>query len=286
MSFVVPSQTLSAAMNKIAAVPALGILAAMVYLLTVKQAEDSVQPSNKSSANLPRMADVSDQADAPLPRSVAYQEIAPDKHSYTVDGIYNPLNKDEYSEGFASIYRNIVPHCTGFQVDYPGLKCTFTTSRKLETSDLAPALDEMARIGGEVPAFAELRARDIPESPLGSKIAFSMSADNGQTSGPLDWVRMPEEGELRLPVVLGASGPGTLLIVPSTAHCMIHSRFVIRFLDSDGLVIWKDGENAYGTIEIAMQPADGKPLKLFLHRNNHGMEDDFLFQQTAISPSP
>lgn len=224
-----------------------------------------------------------------LPTSIEYSKIAEDEHHYKISGIYNFLGREEMADGMAPVYRNLVPACRKFDIDYAALVCTLVTTVELPISELAYSMDEIARLGGELPTFTELEARDLPKSPLEGTLSYAIQHKAAEGSEKLEWLDMPEDGSvLRLPLDLGPHGAGTLFIVPATAHCMVHSIFVIRVLDSEGRVIWQEGETAYGTIQLALQPpSPGHTQAFYLFRNNHGIEDDFFIHpeiKTAGNP--
>lgn len=224
-----------------------------------------------------------------LPSSIQYTKVAEDEHLYKISGIYNFLGREEMASGMAPVYRNLVPACRKFDIDYASLVCTLVTTVELPISELAYSMDEIARLGGEMPTFTELEARDLPKSPLGETLSYVIQQKAPEGSEKLEWLDMPEDGSvLRLPLDLGSQGAGTLFIVPATAHCMVHSIFVIRVLDSEGRVIWQEGETAYGTIQLALQPPSaGQAQAFYLFRNNHGIEDDFFIHpeiKTAGNP--
>lgn len=215
-----------------------------------------------------------------LPSSVDFQKFGQDRFFYQISGIYNPMMRNEIADGMAPVYRNMIPAGDKFEMDYSKGTCTIMTSRELAFHELAFALDEIAQLGGELPTFTELEARDIPMSSLATRYPYEIVPEKAPGADGFDWQRMPEDGSvLKVPFSYGANDQGSLFIVPATAHCMVHSRFVIRILDREGWILWQDTETGYGTIEIALTDVDQDGAQeLHLFRNNHGVEDDFTIR--------
>ena len=213
-----------------------------------------------------------------MPKSVTYKKAAEDKHLYTVAGIYQTSVEQKLElPDVRSNYRFLMPECTGVELDFANRRCVFTTSRALALPELADAMDEMAELGGDLPYWAELEARDLPEGGV-LPLPYTLSATNAAPPAGLAWLHANDDREFRMPI--GQVGDhGTLLIVPSTAFCMCHSRYVIRILDPEGKVAWKDTVTAFAGVRIALADAEGFGRhEIWLKRDNHGEKEKFLIR--------
>lgn len=238
-----------------------------------------------------------------LPKSITYQKRADGKHAYSVAGIYNaserskkeqirtdaqrekddknpfgPLDLSDYPE---SIYQGTIPDCDEVEADFPNRVLRFTTSRKLPFDELAKVIDEMARIGGDLPYWDELEARDIGQSSAYSAENYEISTPKDEFPSGLAWFLVPDR-KVSTPIKIDFF-QGTLLFIPSTAHCMVHSRFSIRILDPNGLVLWEDDKTALADVRFALADIDQDGLhEILLIRDDHGKEDRFLIRRKPM----
>lgn len=140
-----------------------------------------------------------------------------------------------------------------------------------------------ASMAGVFPYWIELEMRDLPLSPQASQKLFELqSADKDLPKG-LAWFFVTESKPLRLPIQFGNSrDAGTLLVNCSTSHCMSHDRFVMRILDPEGRVLWKDEATALADSRFAIVDLDDDWLhEILLDRNDHG--DRATFKITCPS---
>jgi hypothetical protein len=159
----------------------------------------------------------------------------------------------------------------------------FSTKRELTTTELAYALNQMARDNGEMPYWLEIEARDLPKSPTFHPDRFKVTKLKELPKG-LAWFGAPEESVLQLPLELLPLSLGRLHVTPSTAHCMAHSRFALRVLDEAGKVIWQEDTLAFATSEFAVADVDEDGMhEVYLRRNDHGTEEYFSITQSVKS---
>lgn len=240
------------------------------------------------------------------PSSITYESIGEKRHRYTIAGIYNASQKlkkeakenqkkgndpsqagtDPFaSDGYSglsddcpeSIYEATVPDCDEFSVDFERRICTFLTSRKLKLTELADAIDEMARMGGDIPYWAELTARDLEETEDFEDLDFVVDEFEGNFPQHLAWFALSDDKPFEIPLGITSLLHFKVLIVPTTAFCMCHSRYCIRILDTSGKVVWKDSDTAYGGVSVAVAESDGSfGNELLIRRYDHGMDASFI----------
>ncbi|HRQ90093.1 MAG TPA: hypothetical protein PLA50_14940 [Bacteroidia bacterium] len=241
-----------------------------------------------------------------LPKSITYQKRADGKHAYSVAGIYNaserrikesqrgiddenpfgPLDPSIYPE---SIYQKIIPDCDEVKADFPNRVLRFTTSRELPYDELAKVIDELA-MGGDLPYWGELEARDIGQSPAYSAENYEISTPKEEFPSGLAWFAVPRDRKISTSIHIDPWDQGTLLFIPSTGiihstgPCMVvHPRFSIRILDPDGLVLWEDDETALADVRFALADIDQDGLhEILLVRDDHGKEDRFLIRRKPM----
>lgn len=211
-----------------------------------------------------------------LPAAVMHRKTEGGQHEYRISGIYSASAKEEEPKNVASTYKAYVPQCLGFDLDFKLLTATFSTSRELSLSELAYATDDLAEFGGDLPYWCELEARDILPSELAGSLQYSTSTVTIDAPSGLAWFSMPDDQPLRIPLGFGGPDLGTLLIVPSTAHCMAHSRYVLRVLDGKGLLIWTDEKTLFAGVKIATSDVDKDSIhEIWIYRDDHGEEARF-----------
>ena len=212
-----------------------------------------------------------------LPKAVTHSLIAASKHEYTVSGIYSGAAKNKAVENVASVYKSCIPNALDVALDFKASKATFSTSRELSYSELAYAIDDMAELGGDIPFWFELEARDIEITTEYNRSRYTIQATTKDAPSELAWFWVPEDRVFTIPLNVGAPELGSLLIVPSTAFCMCHSSFTLRILDPEGKLIWKDEASAYAGVKIALSNAkDSAMHRIWMNREDHGKSKQFL----------
>ena len=217
-----------------------------------------------------------------LPNSVTYEEE--DKaHTYTINGIYKGAGEDN---DVSSTYKVFVPECTSLKLNFNAGTCTIVTSRKLTLSELAYSIDDLARLGGDLPYWQELEARDIERSGAFHPKRFTTEKLDGEFPAGLAWFWVPKDRDLTTSFNWTQFEQGNLLIVPKTAHCMAHSRFAIRILDRDGKLVWQDTDTALAAVRFAIADTDQDGAhEIYIDRDDHGEETRFHIKQTSESGS-
>ena len=246
-------------------------IVALLYLapLPILQAEDDPFTQSTPEARPQRTI-------AKLPKSITYKKIHAKQHEYTVSGIYNASENNEQLKDVASIYKACIPDSVAMSLDFKAMKATFSTSRELSLSELAYALDDMAELGGDLPYLVEMESRDILPSDLAARLQYNTSPIESEAPSSLAWLGGPGDQPLRIPISFGGPGLGTLLIVPSTAHCMADSRYVVRILDGEGLLIWADEKTFFAQITIATSDVDNDSIhEIWINRDDHGHKARF-----------
>lgn len=208
-----------------------------------------------------------------LPKSLAYK-FEGGRHIYTVSGIYD-TSSEEGIEDVGQLCTYCIPDCIECVFDFEKKICRFATSRELGFSELAYAVDDIAALCGDLPYWAELQARDLKEADEGDRIEFTVQKIKEPHPKGLGWFPMPKDRKFEMPFN-GAERNMRVLVVPTTAYCMCHSRFCIRILNDAGKVVWKDEEIGYGSISIAVSDQNQDFVhELLIRRNDHGKETRF-----------
>ena len=212
-----------------------------------------------------------------LPKAVSHRMIDATKHEYTISGIYSASAKNDELKDIASTYKILVPDSLEFDLDFKTRKAIFSTSRELTMSELAYAIDEMADLGGDIPFWVELEARDLENTKDFSHIRYTIKATAEDAPAELAWFWVPKDRAFQMPLSLGGAELGSLLIVPTTAYCMCHSKYNLRILDPEGKLIWKEEDTAYAGVRIALSHANEFGMhKIWLTRDDHGASKTFL----------
>ena len=244
-----------------------------------------------------------------MPASITYEQVGDKKHRYTIAGIYNASQKtkeeakkkrkknssrdrtsadpfatdgetglgDDYPE---SIYEGTVPDCDEFTIDFKTRKCAFLTSRKLTLSELADAIDQMAWLGGDIPYWSELEARDIAKSDHFKRANFIVEETKGDFPPNLAWFSVPKDRQISTLIGVNEFEQGQLIFTPTTAHCMAHSRFAIRVLDTDGRLLWSEDSIALASVRFTVADIDRDGLHdILLDRDDHGQATRFLIKR-------
>lgn len=211
-----------------------------------------------------------------LPSGVTHKKIDETRHQYTVSDIYmGEASKEEDPEEASSLMSFAIPDVLDLDLDFKAMKATFTTSRKLTLSELAYAIDDMAKFGGGTfPYWVELEARDLQPTKEFAHISYKVESTAEKPSVALAWFWMPDDEVFQIPLSLGGSRVGSLLVVPTTEYCMCHSRYSLRVLDPEGKLIWKEEGTAYAGVKIALSNSDA---------DNYGMHNIWL---TRIDHDP
>jgi hypothetical protein len=218
-----------------------------------------------------------------LPNSISYRQVEDGQHLYVISGIYATSPKQDIGDPGSLLGEPLIPDCLACVFDFKKLTCTFTTSRKLTYSELAYALDDIAELGGDMPYWAELEARDLEDTKEFKRIRYEIEEVKKVPPAELAWFSIPDDKKFQIPLSFGGLGQGSLLVVPSTAQCMCHSRFNIRILDPDGRVIWKQTDAAYGGVRIALSSDDELGMhNIWLRRSDHGSNSDFIISGQSI----
>lgn len=213
---------------------------------------------------------------AKLPRAITQHHEA-GKWSYSVSGIITREPEPDLKEANES-HAIFVPECSSFQLERAARRCRFITTRELSSEELVKTIDELARIGGEVPYWAELEARDLPKSSKGGNV-YQIVRQSGEFPEEAEWIPIPKAKRYEAEISLPEGAKGRLLIVPSTAFCMCHSRYCIRILDHEGKVTWQEDREAYGGMHIAIADLDKDGVQeVMIERDDHGKEGRFLIQ--------
>jgi len=208
-----------------------------------------------------------------LPKSLTY-ESEDGRHIYTVSGIYDTSAVDGIDD-VGQLCEVYIPDCLTCVFDFEEKTCQIVTSRKLGFSELAYAVDDIAALCGDLPYWAELEARDIEEAAEGDQIDFDVQMIKQTHPKGLGWFSIPKDRKFEMPFD-GAERNMKLLVVPTTAYCMCHSRFCIRILNKAGKVVWEDEEIANGSISIAVSDQNRDYVhELLLRKNDHGKESRY-----------
>jgi len=214
-----------------------------------------------------------------LPKAVTHRVIGQSKHEYTISGIYAASAENDGLKDIASTYKIFIPDSLDLNLDFKARKAIFSTSRELSLSELAYAIDDMAELGGDIPFWVELEARDVEDTKEFARIRYEIVATDEDIPPDLAWFWMPKDRAFQVPLSLGGSGVGSLFIVPSTSFCMCHSRFNLRILDPGGRLIWKDEDTGYAGVRIALSNANELGMhKIWLFRDDHGESKKFLIR--------
>ncbi|RYG93526.1 MAG: hypothetical protein EON58_18145 [Alphaproteobacteria bacterium] len=219
-----------------------------------------------------------------IPKAVDHKMVDASKHEYTISGIYAVSAKNsELKKNVASTYQVFIPDSLGLKLDFKERKAKFSTSRELSTSELAYAIDDMAKLGGDIPYWVELEARDLELAKDYAHIRYTVDATAEEAPSELAWFWLPKDRVFQVPLSIGGSRLGSLLVVPSTAFCMCHSRFNLRILDPEGKLIWKEEDTAYATVGIALSKVNEFGMhKIWLTRDDHGKARKFLISGSFI----
>jgi hypothetical protein len=219
-----------------------------------------------------------------LPGGVSHKMIHETRHQYTVSDIYMGLaSKKKDPKEALSTYSFLIPDVLDLDIDFKAKRVTFTTSRKLALSELAYAIDDMAEIGGDIPFWVELEARDLETSKDYARISYTVNPTDQEPPSEHAGFWVPKDRVFQIPLSFGSPELGSLLVVPKTAFCMCHSRFSLRVLDPEGKWIWKDEDTAYGGVKIALSNANEFGMhEIWLTRDDHGQSKVFLIRGSFI----
>ena len=215
-----------------------------------------------------------------LPKSVTY-EAKDGSHIYTISGIYVTSPEHEIDDP-GSLSEAFIPDCEDCTFDFRKRTCTITTSRKLTFSELAYAIDDIAGMCGDLPYWFELEARDLPASEEFAGVRFAVEAVEGAHPKRLGWFWLPDDKPFEIPFAFGPNQTMKVLIVPTTAFCMCHSRYCIRILDESGKLVWQDNNTAYAGISVAVTDQDEDFVhELLIRRHDHGKDARFRIKLSS-----
>lgn len=213
-----------------------------------------------------------------MPGGITHHRTA-GKSTYVISGIIRLTHEFKLNEANRA-HELLIPDCSEFRLDRSERKCSFVTTEELPLSELADTIDLLAKKGGEVPYWAELEARDLPISEK-DDISYKITSTK-RFADDLDWVSLQKDQPFETEVTISSESAGRILIVPSTAMCMCHSRYSIRILDAERKVIWRDDREAYGSIRVAIADIDGdKSQEILLSRSDHGKDGNFVIRLEA-----
>ena len=209
-----------------------------------------------------------------VPKSLAYT-LADGFHVYTIKDIYAISSEREISDPGLSA-KAFIPDCKDCSFDFERRTCTIRTTRRLTYSELAYAIDDIAKHGCDMPYWAELVARDVGECDESSDFDFVVEEFKGDFPKNVAWFSLSDDRSFEIPFGITPLHHLKVLIVPTNAHCMCHSRYCIRILDTNGRVAWKDTGTAYAAVSVAVCPtSDGFGHQLLVSRYDHGEKAKF-----------
>ncbi len=210
-----------------------------------------------------------------IPKSVSYEAVD-GSHAYTIRGIYATSPKHKVNEP-GSLSEAFIPDCEDCTFDFEKSICTIRTTRKLTNSELAYAIDDIAGIGGDMPYWAELTARDLPETEEFADLDFVVQAFKGDFPKHLAWFSLSDKEPFEIPFGITSLLHFKVLIVPTTAFCMCHSRYCMRILDTSGKIVWTDSATAYAAVSVAIASLDdASGQQLLIRRYDHGKDASFI----------
>lgn len=217
-----------------------------------------------------------------LPQSVTHKLLGNGRHEYRVVGLYaldegrDPADSASHS---ASTFEYLLPEGAEVEAELKDASLVIRTSVLIPYDTLAFAIDGIAAGGGEVPTWDELEARDLKKSELFDRDHYQIVKLDTDFPAGLAWLGMSRTQEVRLPFVTKFGSTGTLLVGPTTALCMCHSRFAIRILHEDGSLIWEDSDSAYGSVQIAMADTDGDRIhEVYFETKDHGKSARYVLK--------
>jgi len=161
-----------------------------------------------------------------IPQSISYT-VDGGSNVYTITGIYVSSQKNDLNE-FEILFETIVPDCQDCNIDLKKRTYTLRTKRKLTHSELAYAIDDMAEMGGEVPYWVELEARDL-EKAKDSQLDFMIQEFKGEKPKNIALFSMFDGKPFEIPFCSLPMQGYKILITPTTAFCICHSRSVYAF---------------------------------------------------------
>lgn len=236
-----------------------------------------------------------------LPDSIQFEILNNGKCRYTIDRIYDasyrtkmsyeeslenetesepdsddPFGKPDYeyylSDNYpAHEYESMVPDCEEFHFDFPNRKCFFITSHELDPSKLADTIDQMAWAYGDLPYWHELEARDIPRSEHFDEGCYTIEDYEKEWPPNTAMFRAIRDRPIATQFVVHPAIQGEVLITPSTAHCMLHSRFALRILDMNGELLWLNDETLCADVVFAVSDIDNDGFhEILIDQNDHG----------------
>lgn len=211
-----------------------------------------------------------------IPKAISYESVD-GSHVYTIKGIYVTSPKHNIDDP-GSLVEAFIPDCENCTFDFAKRICTIRTKRKLTNSELAYAIDDIARMGGDMPYWAELDARDMPDADV-ADLDFVIEEFKGEFPKKVAWFWLSGDQPFETPFGITSLYHYKVRIVPMTAYCMCHSRYCIRVLDTEGKVIWIDSKTAYAAVSVALSEADdGLGHELLIRRNDHGGDACFTLK--------
>lgn len=215
-----------------------------------------------------------------IPKSISY-ELVDGSHVYTIKGIYDAsLQRDIKDPG--SLLVNLIPDCEECNFNFEKRTCTIQMKRKLTNTELASVIDDLAKRGGDMPYWAELKARDLPANEADANFDFVVEEFNGDFPKHLAWFSLSRDKEFVTPFAIGQLLHFKVLIVPTTAYSMRYSRYCIRILNAEGKVVWSDTKTAFADISIAISAMDnGSGHALLIRRHDYGKDAKFTIKRKS-----
>jgi hypothetical protein len=250
----------------------IGIL--LFAMLPIASAEEDPFAESKGEEVRPERAILK------LPKAVSHRQIDSSSHEYTISGIYSASANNDELKDVALSCKSLIPASIDLDLDFKARKATFSTSRKLTLSELAYAIDDMAKFGGDIPFWVELEARDLETTKDYARIRYTVEPTEQEPPSELATFWVPKDKVFQIPLGFGGPDLGSLLVVPTTAFCMCHSKFSLRVLDPEGKLIWKEEDIAYAGVKIALGNANEFGMhKIWLTRDDHGSSTRFLISR-------
>lgn len=217
-----------------------------------------------------------------LPGSITQKGLESGQHEYRIVGLY-PADEgrapDDSASYCASTFKYLLEEDAEVEAELMDGSLVIRSSKEIPYDTLAFAIDGVAAGGGEVPTWVELVARDLKKSEHFDPNHYQVAKFDDDFPAGLAWLGMSRTEELRLPFVTKFGSTGTLLVRPTTARCMCHSRFAIRILHEDGTIVWEEADPAYGAVQIAMADTDGDRIhEIYFETSDHGKSTRYVIK--------
>ena len=227
-----------------------------------------------------------------LPSSITYEKLVDDRHQYGISGLY-PFKEDSdlkiLESHSVTVFDSVLPEGSKVEAEVKGESLIVISSQQIPHDTLAFAIDCIAIGAGHVSTWYELEARDLKNSGDFNPEHYLIEKRAGEFPPGLAWLSLHQIQELRIPFVTAIGSNGTLLISPTTGRCMCHSRFTIRILDENGLLLWKAADPSFGSLQIAISDTNQDQLhELNFKTHDHGTLSRFVVKPkitSAVQPA-